>query len=149
MDCEGRSLFNLLLILRPDEVESVAHRVFLNKNIFAICKVSRPFTDSKRGKAMKLKSELFSTIALAITALIAGNAIAAPIPSISVQTACYQHGAGYQYLYSFEAEDSTIAICKKGSQHYYLKLPKLVPDIKETTPSLNPTPTKPSRIYQA
>ncbi len=98
---------------------------------------------------MKLKSELFSTIALAITALIAGNAIAAPIPSTSVQTACYQHGAGYQYLYSFEAKDSTIAICKKGEQHYYLKLPKLVPDIKETTPSLNPTPTKSSRIYQA
>ena len=98
---------------------------------------------------MKLKSELFSTIALALTTLIAGNAIAAPIPEISVQTACRQHGASYQYLYSFEAEDSTIAICKKGAQHYYLKLPKLAPDTKDITPSLNPTPTKSSRIYQA
>jgi len=97
---------------------------------------------------MKLKRELFSTIALATMALTVGDAIAAPAPVVSVQAACRQHG-DYQYLYSFEAEDATIAICKKGTQHYYLKLPKSAPDEKETTPSLNPTPTKRPRIYQA
>lgn len=98
---------------------------------------------------MKLKCEIFSTIALAVMALTVGDAIAAPAPGTSAQAVCRQHGQGYQYLYSFEAEDSTIAICKKGEQHYYLKLPKTTPDAKETTPSLNPTPTKPRRIYQA
>lgn len=81
--------------------------------------------------------------------LTVGDAIAALVPIASVQEACRQHGASYQYLYSFEAEDSTIAICKKEEQHYYLKLPKATPDAKETTPSLNPTRTKFFRIYQA
>ncbi|PZV16710.1 MAG: hypothetical protein DCF22_04630 [Leptolyngbya sp.] len=97
---------------------------------------------------MKLKRDLFSTIALAIMALTTGNAIATPAPGASAQAACRQHG-DYQSLYSFEAEDSTISICKKGEQYYYLKLPRSAPDAKEATPSLNPPPTKRPRIYQA
>jgi hypothetical protein len=98
---------------------------------------------------MKLKSKFFSTIALTIMALTTGEAIAAPIP-VPFQAVCHQHGEDYQYLYSVEVENSTIAICQKGKQHYYLRLPKNAPDAtQKTTPSLNPTPTKPSRIYQA
>jgi hypothetical protein len=98
---------------------------------------------------MKLKSDLFSTIALAIVTFTIGDMIAAPLPGASIQAACRQHG-DYQYLYSFEAEDFTIAICKKGAQHYYLKLPQSASDAEqEATPSLNPTPTKPPRIYKA
>ncbi len=97
---------------------------------------------------MKLKRELFSTIALAIMALTAGDAIAAPIPAPSIQAACRQHGAD-QYLYSFEVEDMTIAICKKGEQHYYLRFPKSAPDAKEATPSPNSTPARFFRTYPA